>query len=117
DDEPLARTRIVKLLKKEPAIAWVGECMNGHEALELIAARKPDLIFLDVEMPELDGFAVLSQISPEYYPFVVFVTAYDHYALKAFDVRAVDYLLKPFDEERFYEALNRAKSQIQVKQY
>jgi len=108
DDEPLARERLAKLLRAESEIEVVGEATNGREAVALIRKSKPDLIFLDVQMPELDGFGVLSELSAEERPAVVFVTAYDKFALKAFDVHAVDYLLKHFDKERFQTALRRA---------
>lgn len=116
DDEPLARARIVNLLQKFEFINLLGECKNGHEALEKIVNYKPDLVFLDIQMPDLNGFDVLSKTSPEDLPFIIFVTAYDQYALKAFDVHAVDYLLKPYDDERFGKALDHAKEQIWQKQ-
>jgi len=105
DDEPLARERLRKLLQAESDIEIVGECSNGKEALELANSARPDLIFLDVQMPELDGFGVVAGLEGEPLPAVVFVTAYDRFALKAFEVHALDYLLKPFDRERFQKAL------------
>ena len=108
DDEPLARERLTKLLRAEADIELAGEAANGRDAVALIREAKPDLIFLDVQMPELDGFGVLAELSADERPAVVFVTAYDKFALKAFDVHAVDYLLKPFDKERFQTALRRA---------
>jgi two-component system, LytTR family, response regulator len=108
DDEPLARERLLKLLRAEADIEIAGEASNGRDAVELIRAAKPALVFLDVQMPELDGFGVLAELSDEERPAVVFVTAFDKFALKAFDVHAVDYLLKPFDKERFQTALRRA---------
>jgi len=108
DDEPLARERLAKLLRAEAEIELLGEAANGREAVALIRKEKPDLIFLDVQMPELDGFGVLAELIDDERPSVVFVTAYDKFALKAFDVHAVDYLLKPFDKERFQTALRRA---------
>lgn len=108
DDEPLARERLSKLLLAEADIELAGEAVNGRDALTLIRQVKPDLIFLDVQMPELDGFGVLAELAVEERPAVVFVTAFDKFALKAFDVHAVDYLLKPFDKERFQTALHRA---------
>jgi two-component system LytT family response regulator len=113
DDEPLARERIRALLADEPNVEMVGECANGREAVLAVQEQKPDLIFLDVQMPELDGFAVLEKIGAEKMPAVIFVTAYDQYALRAFEVHALDYLLKPFDRERFQKALRRARQQIQ----
>ncbi|HWN95155.1 MAG TPA: LytTR family DNA-binding domain-containing protein [Methylomirabilota bacterium] len=108
DDEPLARERLLKLLRAEPEIEIVGDASNGREAIALIREAKPSLIFLDVQMPELDGFGVLAELAEGERPAVVFVTAYDKFALKAFDVHAIDYLLKPFDKERFQTALRRA---------
>ncbi len=110
DDEPLAREKLRGFLEKETDVEIVGECRDGREALETIESEKPDLVFLDVQMPEMDGFEVLENLETELLPTVIFVTAYDQYALKAFDVHAVDYLLKPFDRERFGAALDRARS-------
>ncbi len=115
DDEPLARARIVKLLKQVAYIHILGECKNGREALKQINSYKPDLIFLDIQMPDLNGFDVLKKGQLKQVPFIIFVTAYDQYALKAFDVQAVDYLLKPYDDERFMQALEHAKNQIILK--
>ncbi len=115
DDEPLARQRVVSLLKNHPEVQLIGECRNGEEAVEQINSKKPDLIFLDIEMPGLDGFGVVSNIDLKYKPFIIFATAYNQYALKAFNIHAIDYLLKPFDDERFDEALEIAKSQIKLK--
>jgi two-component system LytT family response regulator len=109
DDEPIARAGIIKLLSGEPDIVVVGECRDGAEAVEYIRSEKPDLLFLDVQMPELTGFEVLAALAPEDLPATVFVTAYDQYALDAFEASAVDYLLKPFDRERFARALTRAR--------
>jgi two-component system LytT family response regulator len=116
DDEPLARERLLKLLRADPEIEIVGEAGNGREAVTLIRAQKPALAFLDVQMPELDGFGVLSELNAEERPAVIFVTAYDKFALKAFEVHAVDYLLKPFDRERFTTALRRAQEQLSRQQ-
>ncbi|MCI0695278.1 LytTR family DNA-binding domain-containing protein [candidate division KSB1 bacterium] len=113
DDEPLARERIRTLLADELDLEIIGECANGHEAVGAIQRDKPDLLFLDVQMPELDGFGVLQRLGAEKLPAVIFVTAYDQYALRAFEVHALDYLLKPFDRERFQKALQRARLQIQ----
>ena len=112
DDEPLARERLRKLLRGEPDIELVGEAENGREAVELIRKTRPALAFLDVQMPELDGFGVLAELEESERPAVIFVTAYDKFALKAFDVHAIDYLLKPFDQKRFRAALDRALEQL-----
>jgi two-component system, LytTR family, response regulator len=113
DDEPLARQRIRTLLAGEKDIDIIGECADGCQALEAVAQHRPDLVFLDVQMPLLDGFGVLEGISGERMPTVIFVTAYDRFALKAFEVHALDYLLKPFDRQRFHKALERARVQVQ----
>lgn len=112
DDMLLARNRLKRHLEGEPDIELIGEASGGREAIDLIRRLKPQLVFLDVQMPEIDGFEVLEQIGPEAAPAVIFVTAYDQFALKAFDVHALDYLLKPYDAERLAEALSRAKRQI-----
>ncbi len=116
DDEPLAREKLRGFLERESDVEVIGECRDGREALETIEAEKPDLVFLDVQMPEMDGFEVLDNLEPGALPTVVFVTAYDQYAIKAFDVHAVDYLLKPFDRERFGEALGRARAEHERRQ-
>jgi two-component system LytT family response regulator len=113
DDEPLARRRLARLLKKDATIDVVAQCAGGRAAVDEIRQQRPDLVFLDIQMPDLDGFAVVEAIGPEQMPAVVFVTAYDEYALRAFDVHAVDYLLKPYDEERFETALARARSRVE----
>ena len=113
DDEPLARERIRDILETDSEIEIIGECASGEEAIEAIERQTPDLVFLDVEMPGKDGFAVLEELGPERIPAIIFVTAYDQYAVRAFEVYALDYLLKPFDQERFEKALLRAKSHIQ----
>lgn len=112
DDEPLARDKIRGMLKGKEDIEIVGEAGNGKEAVSAIRKHEPDLLFLDVQMPEMDGFGVLQTIGPSLLPMVVFVTAYDRYALQAFEVYALDYLLKPFDRERFEKALARARTQL-----
>jgi two-component system LytT family response regulator len=112
DDEPLARSNLTVLLQLDPEIEIVGECSSGFEALAEIRGRKPDLVFLDVQMPECDGFDVVEQLGKDLPHAVVFVTAYDQYALKAFEAGALDYLLKPFDNARFDRALCRAKERI-----
>jgi two-component system LytT family response regulator len=113
DDEPLARERLRTLLTPEDWIDIVAECPNGLEAIDAIERLQPELVFLDVQMPGATGFDVIEAVGAERMPLVVFVTAYDHYALRAFDVHALDYLLKPFDRERFYDALVRARQQLE----
>jgi len=110
DDEELARRLICEMLAPHPEIEVLAECANGFEAVKAVTERKPDLIFLDIQMPKLDGFEVLELIGPDIA--VIFVTAYDAYAMRAFDVHAVDYLLKPFSAERFEAALARARQRI-----
>lgn len=112
DDEPLARERLRTLLADEADIEIVGECGDGRRAVAAIRKHRPDLVFLDVQMPELDGFGVLRAVGAQNLPTVVFVTAYDKYALKAFEVHALDYLLKPFDRDRFDRALDRARREL-----
>jgi two-component system LytT family response regulator len=112
DDEPLARERIRMLLEDEPGVEVVSESTNGTEALRAIQKLAPDLVFLDIQMPELTGFEVLDRLDPARMPVIIFVTAYDQYALKAFEVCALDYLLKPFDRERFTRALARARAEL-----
>src|SRR5215217_7808242 len=116
DDEPLARRNLRVLLEKDPQIEILDECRNGREAVKAINTLSPDLIFLDIQMPEMDGFDVLARTAPEHIHAIIFVTAFDQYALKAFDVHALDYLLKPFDDERFAHALTRAKAQIEARE-
>ena len=110
DDEELARKLLCEMLASHPEIEIVGECGNGMEAVKAVAEHKPDLLFLDVQMPKLTGFDVLELVDPAGLA-VIFVTAFDQYAMKAFDVHAVDYLLKPYSKERFEAALERAKNQ------
>src|SRR5213592_5248459 len=112
DDEPLARERIRHLLHKESDIDVLGECADGRDAVASITKHKPDLVFLDVQMPELDGFGVLEQLDRRAMPAIVFVTAYDQFALRAFEVHALDYLLKPFDSGRFRKALGHAREHV-----
>jgi two-component system LytT family response regulator len=112
DDEPLARERIRTLLAKEPDIEVVGECADGGEALAALKKRAVDLLFLDVQMPEMDGFEMLSRLGKDALPAVIFVTAYDQHALRAFEVHALDYLLKPFKQSRFKEAVQRVREMI-----
>lgn len=116
DDEPLARRNLRLLLERDPQIEIIGECRNGKEAVKAIESSHPDLIFLDIQMPEMDGFDVLDHVGAENVQAVVFVTAFDQYALKAFEVHALDYLLKPYDDFRFTQALQRAKSQIETRE-
>src|SRR5690242_15489002 len=113
DDEPIARRNLRALLRSYSEVEVVGECGCGADAVRMIQAEQFDLLFLDVQMPEMNGFEVLKQIDPARIPAVIFVTAFDQYALKAFDVQALDYLLKPFDDERFAQALARAKIQLE----
>jgi two-component system LytT family response regulator len=112
DDESVARRRIRRLLAGEADVTVVGECADGASALSAITQSKPELAFLDVQMPELDGFGVVRSLAPAELPAIVFVTAYDRYALRAFDVQAIDYLLKPFTRERFRMALARARERL-----
>ena len=115
DDEPLARQRIRLLLHDEPDIELLSESASGPEALAAIQQNPPDLLFLDVQMPEMDGFALLAAIPPDQVPVVIFVTAYDQHAVKAFEVKALDYLLKPFKPARFKEAVQRARARLAAK--
>jgi two-component system LytT family response regulator len=115
DDEPLARRHARRIIERDPEIAVVGECGNGRDALAAIAETSPDLVLLDVQMPELDGFEVVAALSgtpPERMPMIVFVTAYDEYAIRAFDVHALDYVLKPVERERLLTAVARAKQRL-----
>jgi two-component system LytT family response regulator len=115
DDEPLARDSIRVLLAEDADVRVVGEG-TGSDAAALIARTRPDLMFLDIQMPEVDGFALLEQVGADTVPAVIFVTAYDRYALRAFEVHALDYLLKPFDDVRFAQALARAKERARARQ-
>src|SRR5215510_14334842 len=115
DDEPLARERTRKLLEKAKDVEVVGECSNGTEAVESIGKLQPDLVLLDVQMPELDGFGVLDRLRGRKLPAIIFVTAHDKFALRAFDVHALDYLLKPFDSGRFNQALDRARERLRAR--
>ena len=111
DDEPLARRGLQVRLKEVPDVEVIGECGNGRDAVAAIAAEKPDLVFLDIQMPVMDGFAVLREIQGPEMPLVVFVTAFDEYAIRAFEAHAMDYLLKPVDDARLADALERAREQ------
>jgi two-component system, LytTR family, response regulator len=112
DDEPLARERLAGLLAAEPDIEVLGQCRDGEEAVRAIVEQAPDLVFLDIEMPQMSGFEVIEAVGGERMPLVIFVTAHDQHALRAFQVRALDYLLKPFDRDRFRDALQRARKQV-----
>ena len=114
DDEPLARAMIREMLESDSEVEITGECSNGREAVEAIKSSMPDIVFLDIQMPEIGGFEVLESLDPSSHPHVIFVTAYDQYAVRAFEVHALDYLLKPFDRERFEGAWQRAKAQIKT---
>lgn len=116
DDEPLARQRVCLLLGEEPDVEVLGECADGFEAVDQIQATRPDLVFLDVQMPDMDGFEVLRQVPQALLPVVIFTTAYNQHALQAFDANALDYLLKPFKPARFKEAVQRARDLITNKQ-
>lgn len=115
DDEPLARDGVRMRLEVQPDVCIVGECRNGREAVAAILRDAPDLVYLDVRMPRMDGFAVIEAVGAERMPHVIFVTAYDEYALHAFEVNALDYLLKPVDGGRFVAALDRARDRIRTR--
>ena len=112
DDEPLARRFIRRMLEREDGVEIVGECGDGRAAVAAVGERPPDLVFLDVQMPEMDGFAVLEELGPARRPLVVFTTAYEQYAVRAFEAHALDYLLKPFDEARFARSLAHARERL-----
>ena len=112
DDEPLGRQKIRRMLKYEPDVQVIAELEGGPDAVEAIRKERPDLVFLDIQMPLQDGFELLKELGDEVKPKIIFVTAFDQYALKAFDTDAVDYLLKPFDRERFEKAMQRARGDI-----
>ena len=116
DDEPVARRRLRRLLRAIDGVTIVGECGDGATAIDVIRETTPDVVLLDVQMPELDGFGVLQAMSPEEIPVVIFVTAHDQYALRAFDVHALDYLLKPVVAERLQTAMARARTRIEERQ-
>jgi len=116
DDEPPARRRVRELLEREPDIEIAGEFAGGADALEAMARETPDLLFLDIQMPGLGGFELLDQVEPGRRPITIFVTAYDAYAVKAFEVRALDYLLKPFSDERFEATLSRARERVRSRE-
>ena len=112
DDEPLGRSRIAALLESEDDIEIVAQCGDGAEALRIIGDASPHLLFLDIQIPEMTGFELLRSLDHDHPPIVIFVTAHDEFALQAFDVHALDYLLKPFDDDRFHQALDRARAQL-----
>jgi two-component system, LytTR family, response regulator len=112
DDEPLAREGLRMLLARDPDIAVISEARNGREAVERIQSERPDLVFLDVQMPDLDGFGVIRELGGDQLPHIIFVTAHDKYAIQAFEINALDYLLKPVTADRFTKALERAKSRL-----
>jgi two-component system, LytTR family, response regulator len=113
DDEPAARRGVRLLLERDPEVVVIGEAGSGLEAVRKITDEKPDIVILDVQMPEMNGFRVLESVAPVHTPAVIFVTAYDEHALRAFEVHAIDYVLKPYEDERFWTAVRRAKSEIQ----
>jgi len=117
DDEPLARDRVKRFLRDEDGIQIIGECGNGADAVVAIKEDKPDLVFLDIQMPEKNGFDVIKSLNSKSLPTIIFVTAYDQYALQAFDVHALDYLLKPFTRERIHRAVGRAREQIDGRRF
>jgi len=112
DDEPLARQFIRRMVEDDRSIEIVGECGNGREAVAAVLKKKPDLVFLDIQMPEMDGFATIEALGVENLPTVIFVTAYEQYAIRAFEIHALDYLLKPFDLPRFEKAMRHAKERF-----
>src|SRR6478735_7160249 len=112
DDEPLAREGVLAMIQNDPELEIIGTAPDGQVALQVIRAQRPDLVFLDVQMPKRDGFAVLAELKLEERPAIIFVTAYDQYAIRAFEICAIDYLLKPFRDARFAAALARAKKEV-----
>jgi two-component system LytT family response regulator len=114
DDEMPARTRLLELLEKQSDVKVVAAVRSGQEAVPLIRSEAPDLVFLDIQMPGMDGLTVLRQVTPQYMPLTIFVTAYDKYAIQAFEAHALDYLLKPFSDERFESALQHAREQMRT---
>lgn len=115
DDVPLARRHIRRYLDNDPAFEVIGDCGDGNSAVDMISAAHPELVFLDVQMPELSGFGVLERLEAQLLPAVIFVTAHDEYALRAFEIHALDYLLKPFNRARFETALRHAREQIEMR--
>ncbi len=115
DDEPLAREGLRALVEQDPALTVAGECGDGHSAAGLIARARPDLVLLDVEMPEMNGFELIQAVGADRMPFTVFITAYDRFAVQAFEVSAVDYIVKPFTDARFQQSIERAKQAIRAR--
>jgi two-component system, LytTR family, response regulator len=113
DDERLARKKLSILLASEPKVEVVAECSNGRQTVTAIRSHRPDMLLLDIQMPDLNGFEVLSEIPPDEMPQVIFTSAYDQYAIRAFETHALDYLLKPFDQDRLHAAIERARAEIQ----
>lgn len=116
DDEPLARQRLEDLLAQQEGVVVAGTAGNGHEAVRMIRSLQPDIAFLDVQMPGLTGTEVVREVGPAHMPVTIFVTAYDHYALKAFELAALDYLVKPFEDERFEQAFGRARQAARLRE-
>src|SRR4030095_3274780 len=114
DDEALARKFIRRMLRDDHDVEIVGECSNGKEAVDMIRKKNPHVVFLDVQMPEMDGFAVLESIGIERLPAIIFTTAYEQYAIRAFELHALDYLLKPFDQVRFKDAIQHARERLRT---
>lgn len=112
DDERLAREKVRILLASEPNVRLVAECSDGRQAVSAVRAHRADLLLLDIQMPDMDGFQVLNELRPEEMPVVIFTSAYDQYAIRAFEAHALDYLLKPFDQERFHHAIERAYAEL-----
>jgi len=112
DDEPLARSTLHSLLSQDPSVQICGECARGDEAVDAVRTAHPEILFLDIAMPGLNGFEILDQVGSGALPVTIFVTAHDDHAIRAFEVNAIDYLLKPFDDRRFFQALERAKKQV-----
>jgi two-component system LytT family response regulator len=112
DDEHLARKKLRLLLGSEPGVQVVAECQDGQQTIEAVKTHKPDLLLIDIRMPDIDGFQVLAKLDPDEMPVVVFTTAYDHFAIRAFEAQALDYLLKPFDSERLHQAVERARGEL-----
>mgnify|MGYP000498077683 CR=1 FL=1 len=114
DDEKVAREGVAMLLSKDTEFELLDSCANGKQAVESITHYEPDVVFLDIQMPDMTGFEVLNKLPVRVNPLIVFITAFDQYAIKAFEASAFDYLLKPFDDERFYDVLKRTKNQISL---
>src|SRR3984957_11902142 len=112
DDERLARRKLLILLQSEPLVNVIAECQDGRQTVSAIRSLRPDMLLLDIQMPDLDGFQVLQEIPAEEMPVVIFTTAYDQYAIRAFEANALDYLLKPFDQERLHQAIERARIEL-----